>query len=46
MKDLVGFAIFDNLPLIHHRDVVGNVANDREVVGDEDNSEVEPVPKI
>ena len=46
VKDLVGFAIFDNLPLIHHRDVVGDVAYDREVMCDEDHGEVEPASKL
>src|SRR5205085_1536271 len=36
LADLVGLAGLDDLALVHHRDPVGDVADDADVVGDED----------
>ena len=41
IKDFLGFTILDDFPLIHHSDVIRNVADHREVVGDEDHGEAE-----
>ena len=41
--DLVAGALLDDLAEVHHRDPVGDVAHDRQVVGDEDVGEAELV---
>src|SRR5690606_23908061 len=42
-KDIVGFALFDDAAIFHHHDGIGKTADDREVVGDEDIGEAQPV---
>src|SRR4051794_9440510 len=46
LADLVGVAGLDDLALVHHRDAVGNVANDADVVRDEDVGQAEFVLKV
>ena len=39
-------ALLDDPPEVHHRDAVADVAHDREVVGDEEVREPEPVLQV
>ena len=40
VEELLGSALFDNLAVIHHCHIVGNLGDDTEVVGDEDDAHV------
>ena len=44
--DVEGRADFDDFALIHHRDAVGDVFHDGQVVGDKDEREVETADEI
>ena len=46
LADLVGGPLLDDLALVHHRDPVGDVADDADVVGDEEVGEAELVLEV
>jgi hypothetical protein len=45
-EDLLALAFLDDLAQIHHRDPVAQMANDGEVVRDEDNAERETLSQV
>ena len=45
-EDFISFAVFHDLAGIHHRDVVGDVSDNGEIVGDEDHGEVQLVAEL
>ena len=46
IENLISRAVFDGLPVVHDHDVIGHIADDREIVADEDIGQVQFVLQI